>query len=473
MFRYGKYWYIGLGGGLLLIVTYLQSYLVYQQYRSNQLQVQQEIQRCLDQAVEKYFQKDAPVLVVTVKDLVQDRSFEEFASTVRIDSLNNLSYDSLLMVSMLPHQSGKVPVQSYEIIVGQESVDSIISTNLQKNSIQFSRQSDTVDLRVLNNRLLELFRQYQLELKYSLTCYNSKQLLWSYNPSGDFQIADVLTAHADHLPDDFQIKLFIESQPQLILDRSWRVIFLSGFLIALVLLVLYFLVTMIRRAQQINDLRDEFVSAIAHELNTPLAVIGASLEAIRKFELWREADKLKKYLSMAGENVEKLKEISEKILDVSTIEDRPLVLNLQKEDLVALISPLVSQFQETYSNRKFIWEFSELPSYAEVDRFYFLQVINNLLDNAVRYGGVTILLQLTIDTTKICIQVSDDGKGIHPESVKRLFDKYYRGNPEAQVQAKGYGIGLYLSRKILQAHGGTLYLEQAQPPVFTIILPCD
>lgn len=472
MFLKGRYWWIGLGAGLLVVVLYLQSYLVYQQYQLNQFQVRHELQSCLDQAVDQYFQKDAPTLLITVKDLVPGRSFEQFASTVRIDSLSNLPYDSLLVVSMQPLASRKVPVQSYDIVVGQESVDTMRSTNVQNNSVQFSLPPDTADQYVLNKRFKEQLNQYRLDQKYTLACSNPDKILWYYSPLGEFQVADTLTAHAQHSPDKLKIQLLVENQPRIYLARSWSVIFLSGALILLVLSVMYYLIRMIRQAQNINARRNDFVSTIAHELNTPVAVIGASLESIQKFELWREADKLKKYLAMAEENVDKLKQIAEKILDVSTLEDRPLVLKIQQEELVSLISPLLNQFQQTCVNKKFIWILSEAPVLADIDRFYFLQVIDNLLMNAVQYGGDTIQLKLIADASKICIHVSDDGKGISEKSVKHLFSKYYRGNPEVQPESKGYGIGLYLSQKIVIAHGGTLNLTQAQPPVFTLILPC-
>ncbi|PKP16632.1 MAG: hypothetical protein CVU07_06295 [Bacteroidetes bacterium HGW-Bacteroidetes-23] len=161
----------------------------------------------------------------------------------------------------------------------------------------------------------------------------------------------------------------------------------------------------------------------------------------------------------------------EKLLETASIETDKLLLQKKSTDLVLLIHSLIEKNQFILADKKLAFETNLVNCFANVDCFHFENTISNLIDNAIKYGGNQIIVKLVKDKNAIKISIEDNGKGIDKQHRNKIFDKFYR-IPKGNVHdVKGFGIGLYYAKKIIEKHGGTLTLIQSnQSTIFQLLL---
>jgi signal transduction histidine kinase len=215
-------------------------------------------------------------------------------------------------------------------------------------------------------------------------------------------------------------------------------------------------------AQQATRLRDEFLSVAAHELKTPMTslrgyaqLLGHSLSSDKPVD----AQMLAKGLRVIESQSEKLTQLTSQLLDVSRIEAGKLQLEQRQVDLAQLVRSLVASVQA--GTERHVLRL-DLPEHclALVDPLRLEQVVTNLLSNAIKYSPEGGPIDVTLDgasATSIRLEVRDRGIGIPPERRGRLFDRFYQAHGEGHFG--GLGLGLFISRQIVELHGGTLEAE--------------
>ena len=215
-----------------------------------------------------------------------------------------------------------------------------------------------------------------------------------------------------------------------------------------------------RRAEA---LRDEFLSIAAHELKTPLTSLrGFAQLLMRQLDRDEGLDpvRLRQGLSAIDQQSAKLARLVNQLLDVSRIDAGRLDLDRKVADVVGVVEDVVA----TARVNTFRHEFTvRAPSgaLALVDPLRLEQVVRNLVDNAIRYspdgGPITIEVEKSREAGVVTIAVSDRGLGIPPEHQGRIFDRFHQAHPERGMG--GMGLGLYISRQIVELHGGRIEAE--------------
>jgi len=205
------------------------------------------------------------------------------------------------------------------------------------------------------------------------------------------------------------------------------------------------------------------ISNLTHEFKTPIATVATALEGIEKFNDQNDPAKTKKYLDISTQQLNRLNHMVEKLLETATLEQDQLSLKLEQTDISALLVALCTKYSVLEDRN--IKQDIQPAVLAQVDVFHFENAVSNLLDNAIKYGGENIKVQLYKNEGQCVITVQDDGDGIKLGQQEKVFDKFYRIPTGNQHDVKGYGIGLYYSRKIIEKHGGQLRLKSK--PHFT------
>lgn len=232
------------------------------------------------------------------------------------------------------------------------------------------------------------------------------------------------------------------------------------------------------KATQAIQLRDEFLSISSHELRTPLTPLKMQLQTLgRHIDKGTidtlPADALKKMVTVAERQVNRLTSLVDDLLDVSRISSGKLTLNLEEVDLVQLIKEIVERYQLQIQNAKTELSLHLMNSLVtELDKLRMEQVLINLLTNALKYApGSPISISLSEVGGYAEIKVSDKGPGISEADQKRIFDRFERvTNVNSQT---GLGLGLYIVNQIVNAHGGSIRVQstQGQGSTFIISLP--
>ncbi len=212
--------------------------------------------------------------------------------------------------------------------------------------------------------------------------------------------------------------------------------------------------------------------AVTHELKTPIAVTKLSLETLKRHQL--DEDKKNKIIHQAINETERLDTLCNNILLSSQLDAGGYQLSKNNFDVSALLNNIVEAYAIRYPERSFQHDIADgLQCFG--DDFLIRLAINNIIGNAVKYtpadASVTITCSLVNDTIEMLVK--DLGAGIPDHMKSNIFEKFYRLEDERTRKTKGTGLGLYLSTKIIQDHGGSITVKDNTPKgsIFVIRLP--
>lgn len=210
--------------------------------------------------------------------------------------------------------------------------------------------------------------------------------------------------------------------------------------------------------------KDEFISTAAHELRTPLTSMIGFAELLHD-DLERgqfTAEETSEFTRTICAKGEVLARIIDDLLDVSRIQRGiPLPLHCQPENLPELIEQTVRQYERIKPQHHFVLDVApQLPATISCDRDRMAQVLENLLSNAVKYSptGSTVTTMVTVNGEKVRVTVADQGIGMTPEQLERVFEKFYRADT-TDTAVGGLGLGMNIVRQIVASHGGTIAVE--------------
>jgi signal transduction histidine kinase len=217
-----------------------------------------------------------------------------------------------------------------------------------------------------------------------------------------------------------------------------------------------------RRQIRLNTQQQNFMMAVTHELKTPIAITKLNLETLKRHRL--DETKQHKIIGSTLQETNRLNDLCNNILLSSQLDAGAFHLNKEKTDLGLLLTETVDDFRQRFPQRMISANLAD-KLYFEGDHLLLRLALNNLVENSLKYSPAdkTIQVSLTADEKFIRISVKDEGKGIPDREKKKIFEKFYRIGDENTRQAKGTGLGLYLTRKIIEDHQGTVYVEDNTP----------
>lgn len=230
------------------------------------------------------------------------------------------------------------------------------------------------------------------------------------------------------------------------------------------------------RLQENDRIKSEFIATASHELRTPLAVIQGYTELLRE-NAGLSAEQMRDFEAIIYDKSVALEKIIDELLDVSRIESgRPLCLDFMQIDIVDEIRQVVAQFEKEAADHRFSTTLPEAGFNLFADRFKIIQVLDNLLNNAVKFSpaGSEIVVSGRLLDDCFQVMVADEGVGIAPEKQEHIFDKFFRVDA-SNTALSGFGLGLYLVKRIVEAHRGKIWVESTigQGAKFFFTLPIN
>lgn len=216
----------------------------------------------------------------------------------------------------------------------------------------------------------------------------------------------------------------------------------------------------ITRFRQAEEIKTTFISVISHELKTPVALIKGYVATLRREDVSWERSVIDDSLAVIEEEADRLTELIENLLDASRLQAGVLKMNQADIAVDELAKRMVERFQTQTSRHTFIVDFPSNFPVILADEERLEQVFLNLLSNAVKYSpeGGEIWVTGQVRPTQVIICVSDQGPGVAPEDIPHIFDRFYRANSAVNT-TKGAGLGLFLTRAIVEAHGGRIWVD--------------
>lgn len=476
----------------------IQVYWNYKNYEVNKQQLINDVQASLDQAIEKYYanlaeertfgfafeasQHDSIFGDSSVFDSIIDKfdfsskGFKGLDSLdIELNSKGVLIYrgteaDSLLK-SMRNDRLPDFPRSRVELSHIGYHPDSIVTGNLQRltSKIVISMTNDTIQLSKIDSLFAKEIATKQLSITYKLKLIDThSDSLQEYKAlNGDLHTiskSPFLTSHD-------QIVASFSNPTKEILKRGLTGILISILLVLVVISCLFYLLKIIKHQKQLAEVKNDLISNITHEFKTPIATIGVALESIKDFNVINDKEKTSSYLDMSKTQLDKLNVMVEKLLETATLDSEDLNLKKEHINIVDLVQSLVKKHTLS-TNKNLSFESKNEALYGNVDIFHFENALNNIIDNAIKYGGQNITVSIIDLPNGFSVSISDDGKGLTVAHKQKIFEKFYRIPKGNTHDVKGFGIGLYYTKKIIEKHKGTIDLDLSNGlTIFKIFMP--
>jgi len=222
-------------------------------------------------------------------------------------------------------------------------------------------------------------------------------------------------------------------------------------------------------------MKSDFIGYVAHELRNPLTVIKGFAELL----LTSERDFPEEYREMleaVSLHADRLNDLVDSLLEMSRLETgAPLVLKQENVDMRSLLESLISVYRAYGSGHQLALEADEGDLRLRGDPERLGLIFSNLISNAIKYTpqGTKITVRARRDGEMLTFAVADNGPGIPAEHLPHIFDKYYRAPSGVRQRRRGSGIGLYLVKRLAEAHGGAVAVESTEGvgTTFTVTLP--
>lgn len=247
----------------------------------------------------------------------------------------------------------------------------------------------------------------------------------------------------------------------------------------ILLFTFIFTIVVIFRQKRYSEIKNDFINNMTHELKTPIASISLAAQMMNDESVTKSPQMLKHLGGVINDESKRLRFLVEKVLQMSMFERQNAVFKKKNLDLNEMVESIANAFtlRVEHTGGKIYTEIEAVDSAIYVDEIHFQNVINNLLDNAVKYRKqdepLNIYLRTWNSNEHLYLSIRDTGMGIKKDNLKKIFDKFYRVHTGNRHDAKGFGLGLAYVKKIVDLHNGEIKVESdfGKGTTFTIKLP--
>lgn len=474
----------------IVITVLTQGYWNYRNYQLNEQRFLNDMQVALDNGVESYYANLAKFEMIDYSHFNRDTLPGAFSYNFSFDDTNEdtviLDYSSFSTVDTLRSghiftsvtaSSGTSGTQEFvhrgngtvnlrKIITKDTILDTIPSrfTDLA-SKIVIALTRDSIDEMSLQKHIQEELTRKSLPRRIKLVHYER----CCPELAKTLETANVLQANAAYLPPGIRLNMGFGNYTWKILQMGLVSMLLSLVMAAMIIWGLLYLYQVIKNQRQLAELKNDLINNLTHEFKTPIATISTALEGIDKFNETNDLEKTRKYIGIGQDQLKKLDQMVEKLLETATLEKDEIILNKESVDISALLQKMLDKYEMTRDQEFEADIASEIIT--RVDPVHFDNAISNLIDNAVKYGGDQIKVKLNAGQ-HLELEISDNGQGIEKRHQDKIFEKFYRIPKGDQHDVKGYGIGLYYTQKIIEKHGGQITLSSRPgKTTFKITLP--
>lgn len=344
-----------------------------------------------------------------------------------------------------------------ELLANNNNLDEILSNSLQNNGIDLDFQYQIFEKKEDENKLISSLPDTSsvLDLQYETQLY----------PNDLFKSSTFLSIG---FPD--ANKMIYKSLYLLIIGSllfTTIILFTFG-------LTLYY----IQKQKKISEIKSDFINNMTHEFKTPIATISLASSAIESPKISGNSEKTNYYVDIIKKENKRMNSQVERVLQMAQIDNDDFSLNMEDNDLHSIIENVANVLNMRAEDKggRILTSLKASCYNIKVDEIHFANVLNNLIDNALKYNNKKpeILIETTNRSNKFVLEISDNGMGMNKEVQKHIFDKFYR-KPSGNIHnIKGFGLGLSYVKAIVETHGGEISVnsEVGNGSKFTISLVC-
>jgi two-component system phosphate regulon sensor histidine kinase PhoR len=346
--------------------------------------------------------------------------------------------------------------------------------------------ADIYDYKELNQKIKSALDKFEIgDLRFEFAVADKKSILESRSNNFDDSFSEDLNSLQVRIPvvpqdviepvGPFESLIIVIPNVRLYLLNSLRWIILGALLFILVVLAAFFItIRSLLNQRKVNEIKNDFINNMTHELKTPLATISLAVDALKTEKVQSDPSSVAYFSNIIKEENVRMNKHVEIILETGQLENKDLELTKQPVNVHDLIQAVVDsyklQLEEKPSNIHMQLDATAPEIIA--DEEHLLHVLSNLLDNAIKYSKETIdILVSTINVNnKMIITIEDNGIGMTSETTKHIFEKFYRAHSGNIHNVKGFGLGMSYVKRIVALHKGQIRVQSELDHGTTIVI---
>jgi two-component system, OmpR family, phosphate regulon sensor histidine kinase PhoR len=345
---------------------------------------------------------------------------------------------------------------------------------------------ERVEARVLDSLITDELRRRGItaEHQYGILDGQGHTMLSSVHTAADSTAVSNSPHRAqlfrgDMMGEAYWLHVNIPGQQRVVLERLWPMLAASALFVLLIGAAFVFTLRTIWKQKRLNEIRNDLVNNLTHELKTPISTIALACEALNDPGIPKSAEQVKVFTGMIRDENKRLGMLVESVLQSAVVDSGSMRLRVVDVDMHALLADVVrtSTIQAENRGGRIVVDARAELAHVKGDRIHLTNVFYNLIDNALKYCEreplVTILT--ASDAKGITIRVSDNGIGIARSDHRKVFERLYRVPTGNLHNVKGFGLGLSYVRSVVERHGGTIGLESepGEGSTFIITIPFE
>ena len=305
--------------------------------------------------------------------------------------------------------------------------------------------------------------------KLSLDTINNKQFVYPLEPPSGSSM--------ENLAKEEYLVVIVPQQKNFIWKKMFW--FIAGAILFTIIITTAFFLSIraLLKQKKLSEIKNDFINNMTHEFKTPLATISLAVDALKNEKVMHDTEKTGYFTGIIKEENKRMNKQVETILQAALLDKQEIQLNLKKlpahEMIKSAVNNIALQVEEKAGTLEVKLEAEKDMIMA--DEVHFTNLINNLLDNAVKYSKENPSIKLCTSNNKhhLIIKIEDNGIGMNKETLNRIFEKFYRAHTGNIHNVKGFGLGLSYVKIMVDAHRGTIKADSVlgKGSSFTITMP--
>jgi two-component system, OmpR family, phosphate regulon sensor histidine kinase PhoR len=339
-----------------------------------------------------------------------------------------------------------------------------ISLLAKNDKLHFYDKIDTVLLKSLINKYAQ-YHMLDSVLSYALITSSSGKILFA---SENFNISQEEKAYKVCLSciwkkEYIHLSVYFPNKTKNIIGSFiiWVVVSLLFTLATIGAFV--FIILSIYKQKKIAEIKNDFVNNMTHELKTPLSTISVASEVLMQMQNNPDNNKVKKYSKIIFDENHRMRKLVDKVLNIATMDKGRITIDKEETDIHQTICKTVSNFclEACSEEVKINYQLNAENPIIQADLLHVRNIINNLIDNAIKYSTITPIITISTNNVPgyLKISISDQGKGIPKDALNKVFDKFYRVPSGNIHNVKGFGLGLFYVKSMIEAHNGKVEIQ--------------
>ncbi len=347
----------------------------------------------------------------------------------------------------------------------KDEISDIIRRGFDKNNLQNYPFEFNVMVTAINGEQISSDNFF----KYYMDTVNSLKIVYALEPATGSSFENLVSEEL--------LSVIVPHQQRLI----WKEVIgfiLSAILFTLIITTAFFItIRTLLKQKKLSEIKSDFINNMTHEFKTPLATISLAVDALKNEKVAGNKEKTDYFTAIIKEENKRMNKQVETILQAALLDKKEVQLNLKRSAghdlIVAALNNINLQVEEKGGTLEV-----ELEADNDVimaDEVHFTNLINSLLDNAVKYSKENLHIKLSTKNTgsQFKIKIEDNGIGMNKETLHRIFEKFYRAHTGNVHNVKGFGLGLSYVKTMVEAHHGTIKAESVlgKCSTFCIVVP--